>query len=815
MIAHVFPPEMMLEREKQLTLALLDCAGVCYDINFTQDKILGNPIQIIDGKVYSILDQIGKEQGCSYTGIIDYWANVMPPEEVEAFVAFSDIRQIQARYEAGARVVAHKFWTYDVLGNPMLAEQKIRLYKDHSSGDLLGLVYVSNSDKYAALERKEALLSQQFATAASRIEYMEALSAKAPGGYHRVGIEEGFPLEFTSDSFLEIVGWTREELKSELDNKFINVVAPEDRERFMSMEPALVQDGRVAAVYRILRKDGSRRWVQDATVHVTMGDHDCYQCTLADITDFVHQTEEMAQKNLELAQQKNLLETMEQNMPSGYHRCKAEPGIPLTYVGSHFTEILGFTAEEIARDFDNLFLNLVWPEDVHIISDFEEMINNQGQGNTYITCVYRMKRKGGGYRWVTDSTMFVDLGEDSFFQGIISDITEYMERINEAKEQAEASNLAKSTFLFNASHDIRTPMNAIQGFAHYIEDHADDPVIVRDTIRKLRQSGEILLTLMNDILELSRIERGKETIENRPLDMLVHAQKLKEMMTDEMAASQIQFQMENQIIHPLVFADDLKLTRVAMNLLSNAQKFTPPGGTVTFGIRETDYDGSSAVYSLFVRDTGIGMSSEFQAKAFEQFERERSSTDSGISGSGLGLSIIKRIIDLLGGSCTIESELGKGSCITCAVPCQIARESDFQPEVTLSDVDYSGMRILLVEDNAFNREVGRYIFEELGLEIEEAENGVICLEKITQNQPGYYDFILMDIQMPIMDGYTATREIRQMQDPVLSQIPIIAMTANAFEEDKQQCLAVGMNGHIGKPLDAKAVLNEFARVLRK
>ncbi len=675
MVENVFPPEMMNEREKQLIMALADSAGECYDFNITKDRILGNPIQIVDGVEYSIHERIGLPQNCSFTEVINYWSGNISDDEKPKFFNFFDIERLKKCYADGERVVSYSYWTKDVLGNPMLAVQKIRLYEDCTNGDLLGLTYVSDEKLHDAIRKSEAKLARQYDEASNRLSTMETLAASVPAGYHRCGTGEGFPLLFVSDSFLEVVGMTREELEKEYDNKFINLIHPDDIDFFMSHEPILKREGRVDLTYRLKRRDGTFRWIQDATIRVEKNGVEYYQCTL-------------------------------------------------------------------------------------------------------------------------------------------SDITEYVDKLNAEKAKAEASSLAKSTFLFNASHDIRTPMNAIQGFAHIIEQNADNPVIVKETIQKIIQSGNTLMTLLNDVLELSRIERGKEEVDSQPLNMEVHANKLYEMFASEMNQAGIEYVMENDIQHPYVMGDDLKLTRIAMNLLSNAKKFTPGGGKVTFGINEKNYNGETADYCLFVRDTGIGMSKEFQSRAFEQFERERSSTESGVSGSGLGLAIIKKICNLMNGECHIDSELGKGTEITVSVPLKLADEKSADIKADILESDFSGKRILLVEDNDFNREIARYILEGVNFVVDEAENGSVCVDKLLKSEPGYYDLILMDIQMPVMDGYTATEEIRSLEDKRIGSVPIIAMTANAFLEDKQRCFEAGMDGHIGKPLDIKLLIRELSRILK-
>ncbi len=938
MIEHPFKPEMMYEREKQLIKALLDCAGVCYDINFTQNKILGNPIQIVDGVEYPILELIGKETNCPYTDIVDYWSEKMPKDEAEPYRIFSDTERIKARYAAGERILRHKFWTYDVLGNSMLAEQKVILYQDLTNGDLLGLAYVSNGSEAELSKRKEVELSEQYREATNRVAILQKASANVPGGYHRCSIKKGYPFVFISKSFEQLVGYTKEQIETELDNKFTNLVyeedlpvfanlerdiavqgnadviyrirrrdgqirwiqdsslsiewngeiclqctiaditdfvnkqqafakeraefeelaenipcgyhrcttdggfllsfvsdsfletvgytkeeilwkpfldlvSPLDRDFFMSHESELVKNGKVDLAYRIRRKDGEDRWIKDSTMKVEQNGKEYYQCILADITDFVNQQEEIQRKNMELMKKESFMEVVENSMPGGYHRCKAEKGCPFTYIGSHFIDIVGFTREEIENDFGNLYRNLVWEADIDKMTTYEDMLDMRGKGNVYDNSVYRLKHKDGGYRWVSDSTMFIDLGEDSFFQAVISDITPYIEALNAARKEAEASNMAKSTFLFNASHDIRTPMNAIKGFARIIEDNPSDEEKVSETVKKIQLASDTLMSLMNDILDLARIERGKEEVNVEAVNLKDNDKNLYQMFEESMSDGGVDFKIESRIDNERVLCDALKLTRIRMNMLSNAKKFTPNGGSVVFGVDELSREEDKVTYRFYTRDTGIGMSEEFKKKAFEQFERERTSTESGVSGSGLGLAIIKRLTELMGGRVEINSELGKGTEISAILTMKVidAVKVD-NKHLMKTELDMKGKRVLLVEDNAFNREIARYVLEGMNLEVDEAENGLVCVNKLIKAEPSYYDLVLMDIQMPVMDGYTATAQIRNHENPLIASLPIIAMTANAFDEDKKKCLDAGMNGHIGKPIDLEALTEELSKV---
>ncbi len=632
--------------------------------------------------------------------------------------------------------------------------------------------------------------------------------ACALGGY----CEPGSPLSYANKSLLDLLGYESvESFSRDIDGLVSNTIHPDDMERVTKdLTKCAQHGGSFETTYRMRKKDNTWFWIVSRGKRVkTQSGIYALLCVITDMTEFVQRQSEMSRQNEHLLQKELTSRALLEHMPGGYHRCAKADGWPFIYFGTSFEEITGWTREEIENDFGNLFVNMVYDEDIPLCAGIIEDIEKNGYSNA----IYRIKKKGGGYIWVSDSTMIVEIGDDVFYHGVLADVSRQIEEMEEAKRVAEASSLAKSSFLFNASHDIRTPMNAIQGFAHIIDDNTEEGTVCKDAIRKIIQSGKTLMTLINDVLDLSRIERGKDFANEQPIDINAHAEKLYEMFASEMKESGIKFEMNNFIEHPNVLGDDLKLTRIAMNILSNAKKFTPAGGEVTFGIKEESFNGNEAIYKLYVRDTGIGMSEQFQKRAFEQFEREHSSTESGISGSGLGLAIIKRLCDLMNGKCEIKSKIGMGTEVTVSIPMKITTENIVNNKQDIQNADFSGRRVLIVEDNDFNREIARYVFSEVGFEVDEAKNGVECLDKFADAQAGYYDLILMDIQMPLMDGYTAAKEIRNSGDTAKSNIPIVAMTANAFEEDRERCFAAGMDGHIGKPLDAHTVIEELKRVL--
>ncbi len=638
----------------------------------------------------------------------------------------------------------------------------------------------------------------------------QSVFGRIPGGYHRCAAEDDYPFLYISDSFLKVVGWTREEIARKFDNKFLNMVMPEDMHLFNGLVDQIEDAGQGSVIYRIRCKGDTYKWVQDSTMFVDMGENSFYQCTLADISEFIDKQQSLAMENLELVEREKLVTTIAKNMPGGYHRCSVDEGFKLFFISDSFLEIVGYTEEELKTDIDNRYINLVAPEDREMFMGMEEALVRDGK----INAVYRLVRKDGTRRWVQDATMHVKQGNQEFYQCTLADITEYVEQLNEEKEKAEASNRAKSAFLFNASHDIRTPMNAIQGFTQIIKNNPDDTELVKSIIDKIEKSGDTLMKLLNNVLELSRIESGKEEVDLSVVDINEFGDKLQTMLLGEITEKGIALVKEFIVTDSFVLADELKTTQIAMNMLSNAKKFTPAGGTITYGVEQTPCDDDEyAYYRFYVRDTGMGMSEEFLQKAFEQFERERTATESKVAGSGLGLSIIKKLTELLGGECQLESKLGEGTEIAAKIKLKKAQKSDNSgDDLKPAGSDFSGKRLLLVEDNDFNREIGRYILEGMGIVVEEAEDGSVAVNMLLNNEAGYYDLVLMDIQMPVLDGYLATQEIRRIENPEIANIPIVAMTANAFKEDRDRCIAVGMNEHLGKPIDTDKlvdILNKF------
>ena len=456
----------------------------------------------------------------------------------------------------------------------------------------------------------------------------------------------------------------------------------------------------------------------------------------------------------------------------------------------------------------------------------ERIIESFVRGQTHVVDFRLINREGASLYY---QERFIPLREDSgALVGMIACLRNIDDEIRkefgarqeleDAKIAAEAANQAKSAFLFNMSHDIRTPMNAIIGFTDIAEKYIDDRQHVLEALGKVKTASEHLLSLINDVLDMSRVESGHVKIEEEPMFIDAAKDNLFSIMNG--SAENKSISLTAELVPPLrhhwLYADRLRLMRVLTNIVSNSVKYTKPGGKIHVSIEELSCEKADwARFRYTVADTGIGMSKEFLEHIFEPFSRAESATKSGVIGTGLGMAITKSLVDLMGGTIHIESKPGVGTVVRIelehriAAPVNVAEKVAEMPATVLT-----GRKILLVEDNEFNREIALEILEDEGIHVDTAEDGDIAVEKMKHASEGQYDLILMDIQMPRMNGYDATRAIRQLPDPYAANIPIIAMTANAFDEDKRNAVDAGMNGHIAKPVDVPKLLSTLSDILK-
>ena len=555
------------------------------------------------------------------------------------------------------------------------------------------------------------------------------------------------------------------------------------------------------------------------------------------------------QKNQELLQQKKLrdaleamenarhltelrMKTMAEAIHGGFKLCKCDPQCTFLLVSEQLAAMLGYdSSEEMISSAKGCMSGIVNLEDA--TREMPAAMETAAKGEMY-TMHYRIRCKDGSWKNVEDRGRMIRLpgDEDELWSFIVDQdeltqksqaleaarqanaaLEQTQKELQEARDAADAANRAKSTFLFNMSHDIRTPMNAIVGYTELLSKHQGETERCRDYIEKIRLSSDFLLSLINNVLEMARIESGKEELEEVPARRHEIFEAVTDLYTEDMKRKNIRFERTWDVQTECFYCDVVKVKEILLNLLSNSYKYTPVGGKITIDTREIpcDIPGSIRIRTT-VTDTGIGMSKEYLPVLFEEFSREHDSTGNRIEGTGLGMAIVKSLVDLMGGTIEVDSELGKGSTFTVTTTHRIAQPEAVQAASgkAVDGASLAGGRILLAEDNDLNAEIVTEILKEYGLTIDRAENGAVCVERLKQQD---YDLVLMDVQMPVMDGYQATRAIRRLEDPAKQSVPVLALTANAFEEDRKNALNAGMNGHIAKPIQVSELLAAIRAVL--
>ena len=602
----------------------------------------------------------------------------------------------------------------------------------------------------------------------------------------------------------------------EMYDFWFNRVKPEGRESLMASVERMMDGNVEETTYlwehpvlgnRYMRCTGSGR--VEGKGHVLSG-----YCS--DITHFVLKEKEqqgaMARMGAELQRAYEVVKFVSKSCTSIY-RINMQNGrlMHVSTVNEKVHNVLGNDgdAREGFMEFCEKLVKPEWKEDMLAFTNLD-WVREQLKTQPIIKQEFECSACG----WVIGSFVAGKRGDDGYCTEVVwttVDVNEQKEKelrqlnaLEEAKSAAVEANRAKSSFLLNMSHDIRTPMNAIIGFTGLLEKHQDEPERRHDYLKKLKESSALLLGLINNVLEMSRIEKGH-------LDVDIQAWGVEQMydmfcsvFVDMMAHKGITFCHSMDVEHEYLYCDPIKIRDVVLNLLSNAYKYTPSGGRVELYIRELPCEEEgNVIIETVVKDNGQGMSADYLPHLFEEFSREHTTTDIKVEGTGLGMPIVKNLLDLMGGTIEVESELGKGTAFNVRTKHRIAN----------SGVDFRGKRILLVEDSELNAEIAMEILRDVDFVVERAEDGLKCVEMIDKAPAGYYDLVLMDIQMPRMNGYEATRIIRKMEDREKANITILAMTANAFEEDKREALEAGMNAHLSKPIEVDKLIKTLKRSL--
>lgn len=592
-----------------------------------------------------------------------------------------------------------------------------------------------------------------------------------------------------------------EDMNAAAQGSMLSFVHPLDLERVLKVAPSRTDKFDTFRIsYRMLCKNGSYRWVEQKSKH------------------FIDQdgAELIAATYMDVTENRSYMQAFKEYvdaLPGGVFRYRADKETQIDYVSSHFYDVLGYTKAEFEAKFHNKFSELIYYKDRERVL---KEIDDQIQGSDYDTCEYRIEKKDGSLMWVRDDGHIV-MGDDGqlYFYVVVLDITASL-LLQTALDEAKKANSAKSDFLSRMSHDIRTPMNAIIGLTSLALDEPRLSPAIEGYLSKIAYSSQILLGLINDILDVSKIENGNLTLTPTRYEFKEFCQVIQTMIEPLCRQKNINFIFDSGSTGLAILADRVRFNQVFINLLSNAVKYTPCGGTVELIVTNNTIQDDILSCDFIIRDNGIGMTREFMQRMFEPFSQENRSVTTEFTGTGLGLTIVKSLVELMNGTLHVESILGHGTTVLLhlSLPIDTSAPAQTQTDASNDDAIFLSKTVLLVEDHPLNAEIGKKLLEKRKMIVLTARNGQEGLDVFASAKPGSIDAILMDIRMPLMDGLTATKFIRALARPDARTVPIIAMTANAFDEDRQNSLAAGMTDHLSKPILPNILYETLAKYLR-
>ena len=638
-------------------------------------------------------------------------------------------------------------------------------------------------------------------------------------GMWRVEIEEGKPPRFYADEVMdELLGIDREITPEERFVFHRSRIYPEDMRLFQEYSDKLTE-ARTEIVYRYIHPVSGAMFVRcggerDTSVTEYVAVTGIHQ----DISETVRiEKEKEAERRLAELNDSLRKEKLRQDI---YYKelldiencgvlAYTMPGHKVIHMNAEALRMYGIESVEAAQRELGPLLRQVYYPDSDVLNQLKKLRNEDDMVD--YECIIGKGKANECHALAKTKVVHIPTGERAVLTTFV-DVSD-MVMLKNALRRAEEGSRAKSSFLFAMSHDLRTPMNAIIGYAELMEAHWGEKEVTTNYLQKLKGASQFLLALIGNVLEIARIESGKETLTEAPWNLMKLEETLDILLDGEISRKQLTVNRNVNIRHANVYCDALKIREIIMNLLSNAVKYTSEGGKIVLDIDEkpSARDGFMTL-QIRVSDNGIGISKEYVPYIFDAFTRERSSSESGIIGTGLGLRIVKSFVDLMNGDISVKSEPGKGTCFTVEISCRKIPEEELQQQMEEQpeNVSLAGRRLLLAEDNGLNAEIAMTILQDADAEVELAANGKIAVDKLKDVPVGYYDAILMDIQMPNMNGYEATKAIRKLTDE-RAKMPIIAMTANAFEEDRQAALAAGMDDYVAKPVE----ISELFRTIMK
>ena len=638
-------------------------------------------------------------------------------------------------------------------------------------------------------------------------------------GMWRVEIEEGKPPRFYADEVMdELLGIDREITPEERFVFHRSRIYPEDMRLFQEYSDKLTA-ARTEIVYRYIHPVSGAMFVRCG------GERDTSVTEYVAVTGIHQDISETVRIEKEKEAERRLAELndslrKEKRRQDIYYKelldiencgvlAYTMPGHKVIHMNAEALRMYGIESVEAAQRELGPLLRQVYYPDSEVLNQLKKLRNEDDMVD--YECIIGKGKANECHALAKTKVVHIPTGERAVLTTFV-DVSD-MVMLKNALRRAEEGSRAKSSFLFAMSHDLRTPMNAIIGYAELMEAHWGEKEVTTNYLQKLKGASQFLLALIGNVLEIARIESGKETLNEAPWNLMMLEETLDILLDGEISRKQLTVNRNVNIRHANVYCDALKIREIIMNLLSNAVKYTSEGGKIVLDIDEkpSARDGFMTL-QIRVSDNGIGISKEYVPYIFDAFTRERSSSESGIIGTGLGLHIVKSFVDLMNGDISVKSEPGKGTCFTVEISCRKIPEEELQQQMEEQpeNVSLAGRRLLLAEDIGLNAEIAMTILQDADAEVELAADGKIAVDKLKDVPVGYYDAILMDIQMPNMNGYEATKAIRKLTDE-RAKMPIIAMTANAFEEDRQAALAAGMDDYVAKPVE----ISELFRTIMK
>lgn len=688
----------------------------------------------------------------------------------------------------------------------------------------LAIVSICN-DMTDFVRRQKELEQQNFLS--------ESMFKNLPGGYHRCSCEKGFTFLYVSDRFLNILGWTEEDIRTRFDNKYMNLVHPDDRQLIHKYCNTVIQekgtDNYADKIYRLLGKDGYH-WVSDTTILIAAGGRTFFQGIISDITKYM-EDKEKGERALEAALSSANLKNEVISAVSTlflqiyavdltaerYDRVNTD-GVKYGMVGrgGHISEMADIGINRLASpEYHDVMAEFL---------DFDTLADRLADKNSVYT-----EMKGFNGKWYSVNFIVQSRDENGKVTRVlyvVSDINdrktkelEYEEKLVNTLQEVKRADIAKSDFLRRMSHDIRTPINGIRGMLEIANHFPENMEKQAECRRKIGEASGYLLSLVNNVLDMNKLESGKVILENKRFDIIDMLKKSNSVAEINASEHCIAFNVDESkinIIHRNVIGSPVHLQQILLNMTNNAVKYNRENGSITVYTTEEPIDSDTSMYTFVCSDTGIGMNEDFIKHAFEPFSQEERSENSSF-GSGLGLSIVKELVERMGGKIDLQSKVNEGTYFSVSVPLKIDRDvsGEKSDSTVRPTVDMHRKMALLVEDNELNMEIAEFLLEGEGMIVVKASNGKEAVEKFAASEVGGFDIIFMDVMMPVMNGLDAARKIRSMTRADAQTIPVIAMTANAFQDDVQRSFEVGMNAHITKPLDINKIREAITDVMTK